>query len=89
MTRANTASMLPKLSGGGSDVSRQLGNPNLRPYYSNNIDLGAELYTGGEGYIGVGHLPEDDDGLHRTTSRTRNCSRTWRSSAFRSPRRPA
>jgi TonB-dependent receptor len=55
MTRANPASMLPQLSGGGSDAAQwTLGNPNLRPYYSTNIDLGAELYTGGEGYIGVG-----------------------------------
>ena len=52
MTRANPASMLPQLSGGGSDGQTwNLGNPNLRPYYSTNIDFGAELYTGGEGYI--------------------------------------
>ncbi|HEY0283394.1 MAG TPA: TonB-dependent receptor, partial [Rhizomicrobium sp.] len=55
MTRANPASMLPQLSGGGSDAKNwNLGNPDLRPFYSTNIDLGAELYTGGEGYIGVG-----------------------------------
>ncbi len=55
LTRANPASMLPQLSGGGSDAAQwTLGNPNLRPYYSTNIDLGAELYTGGEGYISVG-----------------------------------
>jgi TonB-dependent receptor len=46
---------LPQLSGGGSGADTwNLGNPNLRPYYSTNIDFGAELYTGGEGYIGVG-----------------------------------
>jgi outer membrane receptor protein involved in Fe transport len=55
MTRANPASMLPQLSGGGSGGdSYSLGNPQLKPYYSTNIDLGANLYTGGEGYIGVG-----------------------------------
>jgi TonB-dependent receptor len=55
MTRANPATMLPQLSGGGSGADTwTLGNPDLRPYYSTNIDLGAELYTGGEGYIGVG-----------------------------------
>jgi TonB-dependent receptor len=55
MTRANPASMLPQLSGGGSGGDAyNLGNPDLRPYYSTNIDFGAELYTGGEGYIGVG-----------------------------------
>jgi TonB-dependent receptor len=55
MTRANPASMLPQLSGGGSGGDAySLGNPNLRPYYSTNIDFGAEFFTGGEGYIGVG-----------------------------------
>jgi len=55
MTRANPANMLPQLSGGGSGGdSYSLGNPQLKPYYSTNIDLGANLYTGGEGYIGVG-----------------------------------
>ncbi len=55
LTRANPASMLPQLSGGGSDAATwNLGNPNLRPYFSTNIDFGAELYTGGEGYIGIG-----------------------------------
>ncbi|MDR3526471.1 MAG: TonB-dependent receptor [Rhizomicrobium sp.] len=55
MTRADPSKMLPQLSGGGSGAdSWNLGNPNLKPFYSTNIDLGAELYTGGEGYIGVG-----------------------------------
>lgn len=54
MTRPNPSSMLPGAS--FSDPSAQLatvGNPSLKPYYSNNLDLGAELYTGAEGYIGV------------------------------------
>jgi len=53
MTRPNPSSMLPGLS--FSDPSAQqatIGNSALAPYYSNNIDIGAELYTGGEGYIG-------------------------------------
>jgi TonB-dependent receptor len=55
MTRANPASMLPVLSGGGSGGdSYSLGNAELKPYYSTNIDIGANLYTGGEGYIGFG-----------------------------------
>ncbi len=55
MTRANPASMLPALTGGGSGGDAyNLGNPQLLPFYSTNIDLGANLYTGGEGYIGVG-----------------------------------
>jgi len=55
MTRANPAQMMPVLGGGGSDgLSWSLGNPQLKPYYSTNIDLDAELYTGGEGYISAG-----------------------------------
>jgi len=55
MTRANPDSMRPVLGGGGSDgLSWSLGNAQLKPYYSTNIDLGAEYYTGGEGYVSVG-----------------------------------
>ena len=34
-------------------ATASLGNPALKPYYSNNIDLGVEYYTGGEGYVSV------------------------------------
>ena len=55
MTRPNPASMLPQLSGGGSGGDAfSLGNPQLKPFYATNIDLAAELYTGGEGYVSVG-----------------------------------
>jgi TonB-dependent receptor len=55
MTRPNPNSMLPQLGGGGSGADAfTLGNPQLKPFYSTNIDLGAELFTGGEGYISVG-----------------------------------
>jgi TonB-dependent receptor len=29
-----------------------VGNPQLKPYYSNNLDVGFEYYTGGAGYFG-------------------------------------
>lgn len=54
MTRANPNQLLPGLT--FSDPSAQVanaGNPNLRPYYSKNIDLGGEWYTGGAGFVGV------------------------------------
>lgn len=55
MTRPNPNSMLPQLGGGGSGADAfTLGNPQLKPFYSTNIDLGAELFTGGEGYVSVG-----------------------------------
>ncbi|HEY4941708.1 MAG TPA: TonB-dependent receptor [Rhizomicrobium sp.] len=54
MTRPNPSSMLPGVGfGDPSAAQATIGNPALAPFYSNNIDLGAELYTGGEGYIGA------------------------------------
>lgn len=54
MTRPNPNSMLPGLnfSTPSADVGN-VGNPALEPYISNNIDLGFEYYTGGEGFIGA------------------------------------
>ncbi|ACG78883.1 TonB-dependent receptor [Phenylobacterium zucineum HLK1] len=54
LTRPNPSDMLPGTS--FSDPSAQeatQGNPNLTPFFSNNFDIGAEWYTGAEGYIGV------------------------------------
>jgi TonB-dependent receptor len=53
MTRANPNAMISGVN--FSDLTAQtlgLGNPSLKPYYSNNIDIGAEYYTGGAGYFG-------------------------------------
>jgi TonB-dependent receptor len=53
MTRANPNQMISGVNFG--DVTAQaitLGNPQLKPFYSNNIDVGFELYTGGAGYFG-------------------------------------
>jgi TonB-dependent receptor len=53
MTRANPNQMISGVNFG--DVTAQaitLGNPTLKPFYSNNIDAGFELYTGGAGYFG-------------------------------------
>jgi TonB-dependent receptor len=52
MTRANPNQMISGVNFG--DVTAQaitLGNPALKPFYSNNIDAGFELYTGGAGYF--------------------------------------
>jgi outer membrane receptor protein involved in Fe transport len=32
---------------------RTVGNPALKPYVSQNLDLGVEYYTGNEGYVGI------------------------------------
>ena len=54
ITRANPRDMLPNAT--FSDPSAQavtLGNPDLEPFLSTNVDLGGEWYTGDEGYIGL------------------------------------
>ncbi|USI72437.1 TonB-dependent receptor [Sphingomonas morindae] len=64
VTRADAGSLLPGLT--FSDTSAQVatrGNPNLKPYTSNNIDLGGEYYTGGIGYVGVSYFRKDIDGF--------------------------
>jgi TonB-dependent receptor len=53
MTRANPNQMISGVNFG--DLTAQavsLGNPALKPFYSNNIDIGGEYYTGGAGYFG-------------------------------------
>lgn len=53
MTRPNPNTMLPGInfSTPSADVAN-VGNPALEPFISDNVDLGFELYTGGEGYFG-------------------------------------
>jgi TonB-dependent receptor len=54
MTRANPNAMLPGLnfSSPSADVGT-VGNPQLAPFLSDNIDFGFEYYTGQEGYFGA------------------------------------
>jgi TonB-dependent receptor len=53
MTRANPNFMIAGVNFSDLTASNiTVGNPDLKPYYSNNIDIGAEYYTGGAGYIG-------------------------------------
>ncbi len=64
MTRADAGSLLPGLtfSDQGAQVATA-GNPNLKPYTSENIDLGGEYYTGGIGYVGVSYFRKNIDGF--------------------------
>lgn len=52
MTRANPDSLRPGInfSSPSADVAT-LGSPDLKPYISDNLDLGLEWYTGHEGYV--------------------------------------
>jgi TonB-dependent receptor len=54
MTRAFPGALLPNMGFGDTAAQNaNYGNVKLKPYFSNNIDIGAEFYTGGEGYFGV------------------------------------
>ena len=50
-------------------VAGRLGNPDLEPYLSDNIDLGFEYYTGEEGYFGVAAFRKGIEGLHAAADR--------------------
>jgi TonB-dependent receptor len=54
MTRPDPSAMLPGLSFGApsADVGT-VGNAGLKPFLSENFDLGIEYYTGQEGYVGA------------------------------------
>lgn len=69
MTRANPTDMLLGLSIRNADVSQvDLGNPELEPYESDNIDIGFEYYTGGEGYFGVAAFRKGLEGFTQRQS---------------------
>jgi TonB-dependent receptor len=64
MTRANPNTMLPGLnfSTPSADVG-SVGNPNLKPYISKNVDLGLEYYTGKEGYLSATYFTKSINGF--------------------------
>jgi len=52
MTRPDPAAQLPGVSFGAPSADQAtIGNPALKPYISDNLDLGVEYYTGREGVI--------------------------------------
>jgi TonB-dependent receptor len=54
MTRPDPSQMISVVNfSDPTAAAASVGNPSLKPFYSNNIDLGAEYYTGGEGYVSV------------------------------------
>jgi TonB-dependent receptor len=54
MTRPDPSQMISVVNfSDPTAAAASVGNPTLKPFFSNNIDLGAEYYTGGEGYVSV------------------------------------
>jgi TonB-dependent receptor len=71
MTRPNPNDMLPGLnfSSPSADVGT-VGNSELDPFLSDNIDLGFEYYTGGAGYVGVAAFRKGIEGFTVLGSRS-------------------
>jgi TonB-dependent receptor len=54
MTRPDPSQMIAAVNfSDPTAATANLGNPALKPFFANNIDLGVEYYTGGEGYVSV------------------------------------
>jgi TonB-dependent receptor len=54
ITRPNPSNMLPSTTfTDQSGSTAKSGNAALRPYFSNNLDIGGEWYTGAEGYVSL------------------------------------
>jgi len=69
MTRPNPSSLLPGINFSDTSASNAtVGNGALNPYFSTNIDVGAELYTGGEGYIGFALFRKQVSGFTTTVT---------------------
>ena len=67
MTRPEAGQILPGLTfSDPSALEASAGNPNLKPYTSNNYDLGGEFYTGGIGYVGLAAFQKDINGFTLT-----------------------
>ena len=67
VTRANPNLLLPGTT--FSDISAQVasqGNPDLKPYYSNNADIGLEYYFNRLGFISFNYFNKDIQGFTQT-----------------------
>lgn len=69
MTRPDAGQILPGITfSDPSALVASAGNPNLKPYTSDNYDLGGEFYTGGIGYIGLSAFMKNVQGFTVTQS---------------------
>jgi TonB-dependent receptor len=72
MTRPDVSKMNSVVSFSDTQASTiSLGNPELKPYFSNNIDIGVEYYTGGEGYISFTAFNKYISGFYTSKSVTK------------------
>lgn len=55
-----------------SAAEARLGNPRLKPYYSDNVDLGLEYYTRSEGYVGISAFHKSISGFSALLTIERN-----------------
>ncbi|WP_313801362.1 TonB-dependent receptor [Sphingobium sp.] len=69
MTRPDAGQILPGITfSDPSALTATAGNPDLKPYTSDNYDLGGEIYTGGIGYIGLALFMKNIQGFTVTQS---------------------
>jgi TonB-dependent receptor len=75
MARPDVSKMVSTVAFSDTQASSiTMGNPALKPYFSNNIDLGMEYYTGGEGYLSVAAFHKSISGFWTTVSASRTFS---------------
>lgn len=73
MTRPNVSQMIAVTNFSSQDANAAtLGNPTLRPFFSNNIDFGMEYYTGGEGYLSLAVFRKNISGFPSNQTTTVN-----------------
>jgi len=75
LTRPNLSDLSPSERIAGIDESGGTGfrgNPNLDPYYANNLDLGAEWYFSAEGLLAANVFYKDISGFIDSNSFTEN-----------------
>lgn len=64
MTRPEAGNILPGITfSDPSALEASAGNPNLKPFLSDNFDIGGEFYTGGIGYVGLTGFQKNIDGF--------------------------
>jgi len=75
MARPDVSKMVSTVAFSDTQASTiSMGNPALKPYFSNNIDVGMEYYTGGEGYLSLDAFHKSITGFPISSSTTRTFS---------------